>query len=89
MRDDNEVSVFLGAHWDGDWGRKAVFGTALVEDLSHRADVHGVVFEDFDQRVFESKRTHGIEQLQQARGVAADILAALGQATQKALAAWC
>jgi hypothetical protein len=45
--------------------------------LAHGADVDGVALEDLDQRVFERVGAIGIEQLQETRGVAAEILAAI------------
>jgi hypothetical protein len=55
--------------------------------LAHSADVDGVALEDLDQRLLERVGAIGIEQLQEARGVAAEILPAVGQAAEERRAA--
>jgi hypothetical protein len=51
--------------------------------LAHSADVDGVPLEDLDQRILERVGAIGIEQLQEPRGVAAEILAAVGQTAEE------
>src|SRR6187402_2225923 len=87
VRGDDEVAVLAGSKREADGRWQAAVGAALVDHLAHGADVDGVALEDFDERVFECVGSRAIEQLQQPRGVAAEIFAALGQAAKERLAA--
>jgi hypothetical protein len=74
---DDKVAVLAGGERDRDGRRQPALGTASVEYLAHSADVDGVALEDLDQRLLERVGAIGIEQLQETRGVAAEILAAV------------
>jgi hypothetical protein len=79
--------MLAGGERDGDWRWQPALGTASVEHLAHSANVDGVALEDLDQRILERVGAIGIEQLQQTRGVAAEILAAVSQAAEERRAA--
>ena len=78
MGSDDKVAVLAGGERDRDGRGQPALGTASVEHLAHSADVDGVALEDFHQRVLKRFGAIGIEQLQETRGVAAEILAAVG-----------
>ena len=67
----------LGASEIENGRRQPALGAASVEYLAHSADVDGVALKDLDQRLLERVGAIGIDQLQETRGVAAEILAAV------------
>ena len=87
MRSDDDVAVLAGGERNGDGRWQATLGSLLVEHLTDGADVNGIVLQHFDEGVLESIGAGRVEELEEPRGVAAEIFAALGEALQKSLAA--
>lgn len=88
MRNDDEVAVIARRERNGDGWRQATLGAMFVDHLAHGADVDSVSLKDFDESVFERISADRVEQVEQARRVAAEVFVALGEATQKGLTTW-
>src|SRR5258708_2533243 len=87
VRGDDHVAVVAGGLWNAQRQRQAALGPLPVDHLAHGTDMDGVALEGFDERVLECVGACGVQQLQQPRRVAADVLIALSEATNERLTA--
>jgi len=87
VRGHDELGVLVSRDGDADGWRQPALGTPAIEDLPNGADMDGVAFERFDERLLELGGAYRIEQLQQPSRGGPDLDAPLGNHTKKSLAA--
>src|SRR5688572_20878286 len=87
MRFHDERGVLGACDRDGDGRRQAAAGATTVDDLAKGAEVHGFTLHGLDESLLELRRADHIEQLKQSGSRASDVFVALGDGSEKGLAA--